>query len=149
MSSTPAFRRRLGEISETANLATAAHDGVEDQPGEDVEESEDHQSSGEDRGGQARHQMRVHVRHCQRRRQDHRGEREQDTDRAEEQHRPFDPVETDDRAQDAKAVTIGGELRFRTLDPRERSEEHTSELQSLMRTSYAVFCLKKKTTKTY
>src|SRR3546814_8939853 len=30
-----------------------------------------------------------------------------------------------------------------TLD---RSEEHTSELQSLMRISYAVFCLKKKTT---
>src|SRR3546814_3029224 len=29
-----------------------------------------------------------------------------------------------------------------------RSEEHTSELQSLMRTSYAVFCLKKKTQKT-
>src|SRR3546814_9760509 len=28
----------------------------------------------------------------------------------------------------------------------ERSEEHTSELQSLMRLSYAVFCLKKKTT---
>src|SRR3546814_7824058 len=28
-----------------------------------------------------------------------------------------------------------------------RSEEHTSELQSLMRTSYAVFCLKKKTTR--
>src|SRR3546814_8591234 len=27
---------------------------------------------------------------------------------------------------------------------RDRSEEHTSELQSLMRTSYAVFCLKKK-----
>src|SRR3546814_2741531 len=27
-----------------------------------------------------------------------------------------------------------------------RSEEHTSELQSLMRTSYAVFCLQKKTT---
>src|SRR3546814_8459323 len=27
-----------------------------------------------------------------------------------------------------------------------RSEEHTSELQSLMRSSYAVFCLKKKTT---
>src|SRR3546814_9928659 len=29
--------------------------------------------------------------------------------------------------------------------PAERSEEHTSELQSLMRTSYAVFCLKKQT----
>src|SRR3546814_7079643 len=28
---------------------------------------------------------------------------------------------------------------------RNRSEEHTSELQSLMRISYAVFCLKKKT----
>src|SRR3546814_2358202 len=28
--------------------------------------------------------------------------------------------------------------------PRPRSEEHTSELQSLMRISYAVFCLKKK-----
>src|SRR3546814_3972075 len=28
-----------------------------------------------------------------------------------------------------------------------RSEEHTSELQSLMRNSYAVFCLKKKTKK--
>src|SRR3546814_2586821 len=30
-------------------------------------------------------------------------------------------------------------------DDRPRSEEHTSELQSLMRISYAVFCLKKKT----
>src|SRR3546814_4709040 len=30
---------------------------------------------------------------------------------------------------------------------RHRSEEHTSELQSLMRISYAVFCLKKKNTK--
>src|SRR3546814_1157006 len=29
-------------------------------------------------------------------------------------------------------------------DLRNRSEEHTSELQSLMRSSYAVFCLKKK-----
>src|SRR3546814_1756246 len=32
-------------------------------------------------------------------------------------------------------------------EPAFRSEEHTSELQSLMRISYAVFCLKKKTTK--
>src|SRR3546814_5217319 len=30
-----------------------------------------------------------------------------------------------------------------------RSEEHTSELQSLMRISYAVFCLKKKKTKSH
>src|SRR3546814_4877954 len=32
-------------------------------------------------------------------------------------------------------------------DRPDRSEEHTSELQSLMRTSYAVFCLKTKTKK--
>src|SRR3546814_4665526 len=37
----------------------------------------------------------------------------------------------------AQAVARAGESR--------RSEEHTSELQSLMRISYAVFCLKKKT----
>src|SRR3546814_8659301 len=35
---------------------------------------------------------------------------------------------------------------FYSHDFGERSEEHTSELQSLMRISYAVFCLKKKTT---
>src|SRR3546814_7583043 len=34
---------------------------------------------------------------------------------------------------------------WRIFDFRYRSEEHTSELQSLMRISYAVFCLKKKT----
>src|SRR3546814_9782112 len=34
--------------------------------------------------------------------------------------------------------------RLESLEPRTRSEEHTSELQSLMRISYAVFCLKKK-----
>src|SRR3546814_7722033 len=33
--------------------------------------------------------------------------------------------------------------------PRQRSEEHTSELQSLMRISYAVFCLKKKNNNHY
>src|SRR3546814_10642558 len=44
-----------------------------------------------------------------------------------------------------------GEFHRRHFDIRlvdlaaERSEEHTSELQSLMRISYAVFCLKKKT----
>src|SRR3546814_8740354 len=34
----------------------------------------------------------------------------------------------------------------RGIDDGQRSEEHTSELQSLMRISYAVFCLKKKKT---
>src|SRR3546814_4292487 len=37
----------------------------------------------------------------------------------------------------------GAAVKFDTDWPR-RSEEHTSELQSLMRISYAVFCLKKK-----
>src|SRR3546814_1707849 len=38
-----------------------------------------------------------------------------------------------------------GRYRFAILlDEQARSEEHTSELQSLMRISYAVFCLKKK-----
>src|SRR3546814_5748725 len=35
-------------------------------------------------------------------------------------------------------------LRIQMPDSSSRSEEHTSELQSLMRNSYAVFCLKKK-----
>src|SRR3546814_10541712 len=39
-------------------------------------------------------------------------------------------------------------LQLRSLWRIGRSEEHTSELQSLMRISYAVFCLKKKTTTT-
>src|SRR3546814_9187644 len=38
----------------------------------------------------------------------------------------------------------GDLLRFITCGSVDRSEEHTSELQSLMRISYAVFCLKKK-----
>src|SRR3546814_5419063 len=39
-------------------------------------------------------------------------------------------------------------IRFRRERSFRRSEEHTSELQSLMRISYAVFCLKKKKTNT-
>src|SRR3546814_2286418 len=54
------------------------------------------------------------------------------------------PVETS-----APVLVLTGTLDGRTYPEghREilyRSEEHTSELQSLMRTSYAVFCLKKK-----
>src|SRR3546814_8470466 len=44
---------------------------------------------------------------------------------------------TADRSID-RATAAGGQRRSR------RSEEHTSELQSLMRISYAVFCLKQK-----
>src|SRR3546814_1342898 len=39
---------------------------------------------------------------------------------------------------------IGGARHRQDEDEGDRSEEHTSELQSLMRISYAVFCLKKK-----
>src|SRR3546814_8874858 len=44
----------------------------------------------------------------------------------------------------ASAVAGGAPVRGRSTQGRARSEEHTSELQSLMRISYAVFCLKKK-----
>src|SRR3546814_5342875 len=44
------------------------------------------------------------------------------------------------------SLWIGGQAWLRvSASPFGRSEEHTSELQSLMRISYAVFCLKKKT----
>src|SRR3546814_4456975 len=43
-----------------------------------------------------------------------------------------------------KQDAASGPLLLRAV-PEGRSEEHTSELQSLMRISYAVFCLKKKT----
>src|SRR3546814_8797341 len=51
---------------------------------------------------------------------------------------------------DIREIDLDPELAQRLLaitdekDAQERSEEHTSELQSLMRISYAVFCLKKK-----
>src|SRR3546814_10610393 len=41
-------------------------------------------------------------------------------------------------------LALGGRLAARGSIRSHRSEEHTSELQSLMRISYAVFCLKKK-----
>src|SRR3546814_3294538 len=44
----------------------------------------------------------------------------------------------------AQLATIGVKTDIFQLEWAQRSEEHTSELQSLMRISYAVFCLKKK-----
>src|SRR3546814_2256864 len=74
-------------------------------------------------------------------------------------HQPFDPVVTDVAVaavqlhrllRDAHREVGGAQLQHRGLDAEvggagleNRSEEHTSELQSLMRISYAVFCLKK------
>src|SRR3546814_10808959 len=51
--------------------------------------------------------------------------------------------ETQARAARMRARELAGEREWAT-PPGTRSEEHTSELQSLMRISYAVFCLKKK-----
>src|SRR3546814_4260541 len=81
-------------------------------------------------------------------------------DRAVEERQCLAVVERADLGHEAReeierAITFGREagkrappvatlLRVRSID--QRSEEHTSELQSLMRISYAVFCLKKKNT---
>src|SRR3546814_6225680 len=48
-------------------------------------------------------------------------------------------------ASDAPGPVLA--LTAQNVETGDRSEEHTSELQSLMRISYAVFCLKKKTKK--
>src|SRR3546814_9902408 len=45
---------------------------------------------------------------------------------------------------DEVALGLGREIHAAVARTQIRSEEHTSELQSLMRISYAVFCLKKK-----
>src|SRR3546814_10409503 len=45
---------------------------------------------------------------------------------------------------DGQSAVRRGEISVGRATPAGRSEEHTSELQSLMRNSYAVFCLKKK-----
>src|SRR3546814_3678208 len=45
-----------------------------------------------------------------------------------------------------ESLRPNGHVRLRQAGAEDRSEEHTSELQSLMRISYAVFCLKKKKT---
>src|SRR3546814_2525254 len=50
----------------------------------------------------------------------------------------YNPVRHADRALDRRNWILG------QMAENGRSEEHTSELQSLMRISYAVFCLKKK-----
>src|SRR3546814_4428298 len=71
------------------------------------------------------------------------------------------PIPRQERSQPANALVIGGQVYLidagdgllRQMAAKRlnlgavralRSEEHTSELQSLMRISYAVFCLKKK-----
>src|SRR3546814_9842610 len=57
----------------------------------------------------------------------------------------FDPYKKSMLVLDSSAVEWSRPCRT----TRSRSEEHTSELQSLMRISYAVLCLKKKTQQLY
>src|SRR3546814_4826515 len=52
------------------------------------------------------------------------------------------------RASSPSSMPATAISRGKNIAASTRSEEHTSELQSLMRISYAVFCLKKKTTNT-
>src|SRR3546814_2032058 len=60
---------------------------------------------------------------------------------------PHPPRTVVDVVRCARAPTAGIERHRQKAKRCDRSEEHTSELQSLMRISYAVFCLKKKTKK--
>src|SRR3546814_7184259 len=59
------------------------------------------------------------------------------------------PAEWNRRSGTAHTVRFATSLGRPIACLRLRSEEHTSELQSLMRISYAVFCLKKKNKQTY
>src|SRR3546814_3377396 len=62
---------------------------------------------------------------------------------------PAHPVSRPADAADPDGPAGGAEARGAPAGASGRSEEHTSELQSLMRISYAVFCLKKKKRYTY
>src|SRR3546814_1952116 len=59
-------------------------------------------------------------------------------------HRCFPALPSPGRAPPARASTAPSTSPAACSFESSRSEEHTSELQSLMRTSYAVFCLKQK-----
>src|SRR3546814_6821524 len=85
--------------------------------------------------------------------EDHREDRDHDNADHHRSERAVQPVVADRRLPPLCAAIA--RLRHRTRIPGgpvdfdgRRSEEHTSELQSLMRISYAVFCLKKKKNET-
>src|SRR3546814_5767660 len=71
-------------------------------------------------------------------------------DRAGEMHHRPDAMTREDVGEQLGIPDVALIERYfrRNEAARARSEEHTSELQSLMRISYAVFCLKKKKYKT-
>src|SRR3546814_8828465 len=65
---------------------------------------------------------------------------------SKEKERPFDKLRANGERGQPWYVALHAAIALHVSDPPAtvRSEEHTSELQSLMRISYAVFCLKKK-----
>src|SRR3546814_3877501 len=66
-------------------------------------------------------------------------------DHGQMQHEPLDDDSEDEGGDLAVKLWLGRRADGDNQSPLvNRSEEHTSELQSLMRNSYAVFCLKKK-----
>src|SRR3546814_8925486 len=118
---------RVADIVEVVVLAAGADAflargrgriGARLQTGEDVLER--------DHAGVDEHQRRIVVRHQRRRRDD---------------LMPVTPEIIEEGAADVVGRSHAGDVGEAR---RTRSEEHTSELQSLMRISYAVFCLKKK-----
>src|SRR3546814_7397887 len=75
------------------------------------------------------------------------GEVEEDTGQDDGKDRAAQEMGRKGGAARAKAMTPEQRAEIaRKAAAKRRSEEHTSELQSLMRISYAVFCLKKKRT---
>src|SRR3546814_10211032 len=85
----------------------------------------------------------------------HSGDRHRDQEHQRQQHRQqqqaFVAEHVEQLAERQVVLGQGFDDRGELLAERRRilrSEEHTSELQSLMRISYAVFCLKKKKTRT-
>src|SRR3546814_2337553 len=60
-------------------------------------------------------------------------------------HADFYTLLTKVRAANPDLIVVAAETQAAATLVKQRSEEHTSELQSLMRNAYAVFCLKKNT----
>src|SRR3546814_6986717 len=126
-----AYEMRISDWSSDVCSSDLAVDDEGDEPGADGEHLPGVADIADDPGHRlavAQHRPRVEHRHGRGRRGCGLRRRRHEQQQRDRQQRPERP---------------GDEGR---LPAEGRSEEHTSELQSLMRISYAVFCLKKKTT---